>query len=52
MVNSYIALIIVSPYVVVEKRRKHGGCGPFEICPTLSTHIQLRRKHGVGVFSL
>jgi len=33
----------------VEKRRKRGGCGPFKISVTPSTHIQLRRKRGVGV---
>jgi hypothetical protein len=41
--------MVASPYAIVEKRRKRGGCGPFEISVTPSTHIQLRRKRGVGV---
>ena len=36
----------------MEKRRKRGGCGPFEINVTPSTNIQLRRKRGVDVLSL
>jgi len=50
IISGCIVLIVVSPYAILEKRRKHGWCGPFEINHTLSIHIQLRRKRGVGVF--
>ncbi len=52
MISSCIVLIVASPYSVVEKRRKRGGCDPFEISFTPSTDIQLRRKRGVGVLPL
>ena len=33
----------------MEKRRRRGGRNPIENSVTPSTHIQLRRKRGVGV---
>ena len=41
--------VLCFPLSLSHLQLENGGCGPFKISATPSTHIQLRRKRGMGV---